>query len=102
MRKASNELLSKESTERFHETQVAEAVVLVSDSLAEPAQLEQNFRRSSTSMALSVIYGHPRITSEENHIADLINDFIHRIACAGCPGAHLVEIFPWMRYIPSR
>ncbi|KAH9980243.1 cytochrome P450 [Lactifluus volemus] len=102
MRKASNELFSKESIERFHENQIAEAVLLVSDSLAKPAQLEQNFRRSSASTALSVIYGHPTTISEENHIAGLINDFVHCIARAACPGTHLVEVFPWMRFIPSR
>jgi hypothetical protein len=101
MRKASNEWFSKESVKQFHETQMTEAVILVSDSLAEPARLEQNLHRSSASMVLSVIYGQPPIKSEENHIVDLIDDFGHRLARAAYPGAHLVEVFPWMQYIPS-
>jgi hypothetical protein len=102
MRKASNEWFSKESVKQFHETQMTEAVILVSDSLAEPARLEQNYRRSSASMVLSVIYGQPPIKSEENHIVHLIDDFGDRLTRAAYPGAYLVEVFPWMQYIPSR
>jgi len=30
------------------------------------------------------------------------NDFVQRLTRAAYPGAHFVEFFPWMRYIPSR
>ncbi|KAH9958534.1 cytochrome P450 [Lactifluus volemus] len=104
MRKASNEWFSKESVKQFHEIQMTEAVILASDSLAKPARLEQNYRRSSASMVLSVIYGQPPIKSEDNHIvdSDLIDNFLYRLTRAAYPGAYLVEVFPWMRYIPSR
>jgi hypothetical protein len=102
MRKATSEAFLKESVKQFYETQITEAVVLVSDSLAKPPQWDQNIRRSAASMILSVIYGHPTITSEKHHTVDLINDFGHRLTRAAYPGAHLVEFFHWMRYIPSR
>jgi hypothetical protein len=102
MRKAANERFSKESVKQFCETQTTEAVLLASDSLAKPAQLEKNIRRSAASMILSVVYGHPTITSEKNRIVDLIDEFGERLARAACPGAHLVEVFHWMQYLPSR
>ncbi|KAH9979952.1 cytochrome P450 [Lactifluus volemus] len=102
MRKIANERFSKESVKQFCETQMTEAVLLASDSLAKPAQLEKNIRRSAASMILSVVYGHPTITSEKNRIVDLIDEFGERLARAACPGAHLVEFFNWMQYIPSR
>ncbi|KAI0255200.1 cytochrome P450 [Lactifluus subvellereus] len=84
-----------------YETQTTEAVLLSSDLLARPAQWDQNLRRSAESTILSVVYGHPTITSEKNHIVDLINDFSHRLTCAACPGHCFGEFFHWMRYIPS-
>jgi hypothetical protein len=101
MRRASNEWFSKESVKQFYETQLTAAVILVSDSLAKPVRLEHNYRRSSASVVLSVVYGQPPLRSEENHTVDLIDDFGHRLARAAYPGAHLVEVFPWMQYIPS-
>ncbi|KAH9973224.1 cytochrome P450 [Lactifluus volemus] len=102
MRKAANEWFSKDSVKRFHETQMTEAVVLAADSLTKPARWEQNVRRSAASMVLSVVYGHPTITSEKSHVVDSINEFGDRLARAACPGAHLVEVFHWMQYIPSK
>jgi hypothetical protein len=89
---------------QFYEIQTTEAVLLVSDSLANPAKWDDNVRRSMTSTVLSIIYGYPTITdtTEKNDLVDQINDFSHRLTSAALPGAHLVEFFRWMRYIPSR
>jgi hypothetical protein len=102
MRKAASEEFVKNSVKQFYETQTTEAVLLSSDSLARPAQWDQNLRRSAASMVLSVVYGHPTITSEKDHTIDLINDFADRLSRAAYPGTYLVEFFHWMRYIPSR
>lgn len=42
-------------------------------------------------------------TSEatDSRIAE-INEFAERLATSLLPGAHLVEFFPWMKYIPVR
>jgi hypothetical protein len=53
-------------------------------------------------MILSIVYGCPTITSDQDQTVDAINDFSKRIFRAAYPGAHLIEFFPWMRYIPSR
>ena len=53
-------------------------------------------------MVLSVVYDQPTIKSEQDKNVKLINDFVQRLTRAAYPGAHLVEFFPWMRYIPSR
>jgi hypothetical protein len=101
MRKAANEGFSKSSVKRFYDRQMTEAILLASDCLAKPAQRDQHFRRTATSMILSVVYGYPAITSEDRN-AEFIDDFAGRLARAGSPGAHLVEFFTWMRHIPSR
>ncbi len=53
-------------------------------------------------MVLSVVYDQPTIKSEQDRNVKLINDFVQRLTRAAYPGAHLVEFFPWMLYIPSR
>jgi hypothetical protein len=102
MRKATTEGFVKESVKQFYEKQITEAVLLASDSLANPAQWDQNVHRSAGSMILSVVYGHPPISAQKNHIVDLIINFGQRLTRAAYPGAYLVEYFQWMRYIPSR
>jgi hypothetical protein len=102
MRKAANEGFSKSSVKRFYEKEVTEAVLLACDCLVKPAQLDKHFRRAAASMVLSVVYGMPAITSEQDRTVEVVNDFANRLTSAAYPGAHLVEFLPWMRHIPSR
>jgi hypothetical protein len=102
MRKAANEGFNKGSARKFHEKQATEAILIAHDCLNKPAQLDQHFRRAAASMVMSVVYGHPAITSESDHIVEVVNDFASRLTRAAYPGAHLVEFFTWMRHIPSR
>jgi hypothetical protein len=102
MRKAASERLGTSSVKEFHETQMKEAVVQASDLLDRPARWDRHFRRTAASATLSIIYGHPTLTSEQDHIVRVINNFSERIFNAVPMGAHLVEIFPWLRHLPSR
>jgi hypothetical protein len=102
MRKAAHEGLNKGVVKDFHETQTTEALLLAAEGLAEPGRWDRHLRRAAASMVLSVVYDKPTIKSEEDQHVQLINDFVQRLTRAAYPGAHLVEFFPWMLYIPSR
>jgi len=102
MRKAAHEGLNKGVIKDFHETQTREALLLAASGLAEPAQWDKHIRRAAASMVLSVVYNQPPIKSEQDSTVKLANEFIRRLTLAAYPGAHLVEFFPWMKYIPSR
>jgi hypothetical protein len=102
MRKTASEKFTTSSVKEFYETQMNEAVVQACDLLNEPARWEQHFRRTAASLTLSIVYGHPTLTSEQDHIVRVINDFSARIFNAVGMGAHLVESFPWLRHLPSR
>ena len=103
MRKVASEKLSISSVKEFYETQMKEAVVQACDLLDNPAQWDRHFRRTAVSGTLSVVYGHPTLTSEQDHIVRVINDFSNRLFNAASPtGGHLVENFPWLRHLPSR
>jgi hypothetical protein len=102
MRKAASEKLSTSSVKGFYETQMKEAVLQACDMLDDPARWDRHFRRTAASATLSVVYGHPTLTSEQDHIVRVINDFCERLFRAVPVWAHLVENFPWLRHLPSR
>ncbi|KAF8505378.1 cytochrome P450 [Russula emetica] len=102
MRKAANDKFSTGTVKGFYETQIKEAVLQAYDLLAEPARWDINFRRTAASATLSVVYGYPTLTSEQDHdIVRDINNFTARLFNAVNMGAHFVEFFPWLRHIPS-
>ena len=101
MRKFSNEKLSTGSVKGFYETQIKEAVIQACDLLAEPAQLDRNFRRTAASVSLSIVYGYPTLASDQEQVVRVINNFTSRLFLAVITGAYLVEFFPWMRHLPS-
>ena len=102
MRKAANEKLSANSVKGFYETQTKEAVLQACDMLDEPARWDRHFRRTAASASLSAVYGHPTLTSEQDHAVVVVNEFAERLFKAVSMGSHLVEFFPWLRHIPSR
>ncbi|KAI0265535.1 cytochrome P450 [Gloeopeniophorella convolvens] len=102
MRKAAHEGLAAGGAKSFYETQTTEALLLASSGLSDPAQWDLHIRRAATSLVLSVVYNQPTVKSVQDVGVRLVNDFTHRITRAAHPGAHLVELFPWMRYVPSR
>jgi hypothetical protein len=102
MRKAAHEGLSKSVVESFKTPQLHEAILLSSGLLAQPSTWDNHFRRTAASMIMSVTYDTPPIVSELNSSVKAVNDFVARLTRAALPGAHFVEFFPWMMYIPSR
>ena len=102
MRKAAHESLSKSVLESFKTRQLNEAILLTTGLLAQPAMWDEHFRRTSASVVMSITYDTPPIASEHDGNVKAINEFVARMARAALPGAHFVEFFPWMMYIPSR
>ncbi|KAH9179333.1 cytochrome P450 [Lactarius sanguifluus] len=102
MRKAAHEGLNKGVVKDFHGIQTKEALILASDGLKEPTEWFKHLHRASASMILSVVYDKPTIKPGQDYDVGPINDFVQRLTLAAYPGAHFVEFFPWMQYIPSR
>ena len=82
--------------------QMTEAVIQTGDLLVGPERWDQHFRRAAASMILSAVYAYPTLKPEQDHIVEAINDFADRLFKAAVMGAHWVQFFPWMRYLPSR
>jgi hypothetical protein len=56
---------------------------------------------AATMTIMSVVYDHPEDLLPKNSIIDGMNELPDEILKASEPGAHLVEFFPWLEYIPS-
>ncbi|KAA1470672.1 cytochrome P450 [Dentipellis sp. KUC8613] len=102
MRKAAHEGLHKGVITRFLPTQYDEALVLTCGVLSHPQNWDAHLRRASASATMSLVYDTPPIESEDDPSVKSINDCVARLTRAAAPGAHFVEIFPWMMYIPDR
>ncbi|KAH9002683.1 cytochrome P450 [Lactarius hatsudake] len=101
-RKAAHEGLNKSVVKDYQALQTKEALILASGGLNDPTEWDNHLRRASASMVASVVYGQPTVKPGEDEGVRLINDFVQRLTIAALPGAHLVEFFTWMQYIPSR
>ncbi|KAI0060310.1 cytochrome P450 [Artomyces pyxidatus] len=101
MRRAAHECLTRAAVEDFHDVQAKEGLVLALDLLALPNGRNDHFRRTSASMIMSVVYGLPTIRSLDDVNLKNIDCHIERLANSATPGAHLVELLPWMKHVPS-
>ena len=50
---------------------------------------------------MTLIYDTPVLENTNDPSAVSLNDFVDQLGRAAYPGAHLVEFFTWMRYLPS-
>jgi hypothetical protein len=51
---------------------------------------------------MSILYDYPTLKTENDKSLKQIHAFTDRVSEAASPGAHLVELFPWMMHIPDR
>ena len=49
-----------------------------------------------------MLYDYPTLETENDKTLTEIHAFINRLSTAAVPGASLVDVFPWMMYIPER
>ncbi|KAI0060305.1 cytochrome P450 [Artomyces pyxidatus] len=105
MRRAAHECLSRTAVQNFrnfHYVQAKEGIFLALDILANPGERNEHFCRASASMIMSVVYDLPTIRSLDDINLKNIDCHIERLAHSATSGAHLVELLPWMKHIPSR
>lgn len=55
----------------------------------------------AASIILSSVYDLPSVSEEEYPIIKQMNSFIEGVIQAGRPGAYMVDIFPFLNYLPA-
>ncbi|KAI0265679.1 cytochrome P450 [Gloeopeniophorella convolvens] len=99
-RRAAHEGLTKLAVRDYHTILSKEAAILSSALLETPQYLEKHIQRTSASATMSILYDYPTLDNENDGTLKKIHTFIDRMSRATAPGAHLVELFPWMLNIP--
>jgi hypothetical protein len=108
MRKAVQEGLREASQDATHgfahgfkPLQYKESILLAVNMLAEPSDWFDHFRHAVASTIMPIIYGKTLDESKGERNVVGFHAFIHGLTRAAVPGAHLVELFTWMRHVPS-
>ena len=101
-RRAAHEMLTKVAVRDYHPTFCKEAIILAYSILENPKVLDKHIERSSASATMAILYDYPTLENEHDKAITEIHAFIRRVSAAPAPGANLVELFPWMMYIPER
>ena len=103
MRKAAREALNKGVIKKDHfPILFKEAVILASGLVANSTYWNDHIRRATASAMVAMIYDKEPLESTKDPAIAWLHGIVDRIAMAARPGAHLVEFFIWMRYIPPR
>ncbi|KAF7790535.1 hypothetical protein EIP86_001491 [Pleurotus ostreatoroseus] len=101
MRRAALEGFSSRAITAYHALQERHAAHFVRHMLEDPDSWDDHVRRSAASIVLSVVYGWPPIDATADPVVEKITEIIQRIARSILPGAHLVDLIPFMAYIPD-
>ncbi|KAI0047593.1 cytochrome P450 [Auriscalpium vulgare] len=103
IRKATHEALNDKGVwERMEHDKVNEAITLALGLLNQPIHYRDHIHRTSASFILSATYGTPLITSKDDALVKVSDEWIERFARENALGAHLVDTFPLLEYVPRR
>jgi hypothetical protein len=102
MRRASSDSFSKSAVRNYHAIQTKEAGLLAWNILSRPADVDKQFRRTAASIIMSVVYDLPPVESDNDPNVSRVKEYMERLVASTDAGTHLVEFFPWMKYIPKR
>jgi hypothetical protein len=102
-RRVAHEVLTKAVVSDYHLVYRKEAIILAVAILKNPNAFDKHVQRCSASATMSILYDYPTLENEDDKTLTGIHMFINHLSAASAPGAHLlVELFPWMIYIPER
>jgi cytochrome P450 len=104
LHRATQAALAKTAVRDYHPTLTKESTILVSALLANPSRADRygHFQRIGASVVMSIVYGYPTLPSVHDKGVEDIETFNDHVGVSVDPGRFLVEVFPWMMYIPAR
>ena len=100
-RRVALEGFSKLVVHDFHPTQGREAIMLALAVMTNPSDLKKHFHRHALSIMFTINYDFPPVGLDDPAVA-AATSHVERMLHEMQPGSRLVEIFTWMRHIPSR
>jgi len=101
LRKAVADSLNTGAAKTYYPILQEEALLLVHSLVEGADQWSAHIDRAIASSVLRISYGVPPIKSTNDPLVTQINAFNHRIETSAQPGAHAVDIFPSLNYLPE-
>ncbi|OSC97213.1 cytochrome P450 [Trametes coccinea BRFM310] len=93
--------LQPQSATKYEPLQMQNARNFVLDLLDEPDKFIEHAKRYAASVIMSLTYGKMTPTSYSDPEVKKINLLVERLGSAMRPGAHLVDSYPFLKYIPG-
>ncbi|KAH7335607.1 cytochrome P450 [Rhizoctonia solani] len=99
-RKLLQSVLGRSSAPRFRPLQQQEALRFALRMMKTPEDLVQHIRHNAAAVIMKIGYGYDVSSTSDRYIS-IAERALSLFAAATVPGAHLVDLFTWMRHLPG-
>ncbi|ELU40025.1 cytochrome P450 [Rhizoctonia solani AG-1 IA] len=99
-RKLLQSVLGRSSAPRFRPLQQEEAMRFALRMMKTPEDLVQHIRHNAAAVIMKIGYGYDVSSTSDRYIS-IAERALGLFAAATVPGAHLVDLFTWMRHLPA-
>ncbi|USP76716.1 hypothetical protein yc1106_03990 [Curvularia clavata] len=89
------------SLAEFDRIQEAEAAYFLVNLLEAPERLLDHIRHETGSVILKIVYGYDTARHERDPLVDMAETTVAQFAEASVPGRWAVDIFPFLKYLPT-
>ncbi|PPQ98487.1 hypothetical protein CVT26_013888 [Gymnopilus dilepis] len=99
-RKYLQSYFSRQLLPNYYQIQVREAHRMLSDILQDPENYRDHIKRMAAGITMTLAYGH-EVNSMDDQFIKIAEKGVKTIQAAGAVGAHIVDLIPWLRFIPE-
>ncbi|KAI0145193.1 cytochrome P450 [Xylariaceae sp. FL1272] len=102
MRKNLNRVIgSSSAAANFHKLQYSQVAHFLLHVLRNPDDLAKYVRRSVGATVLDIAYGYTAETDGDDVLINMVHNSMDNFARAAVPGAFMVDILPFLKYMPT-
>ncbi|KAI1826768.1 cytochrome P450 [Xylaria intraflava] len=102
MRKNMSRIMGTKATAaQFHKLQEAGVGHFLLHLLDTPEQFLDHIKRQTGTSILKIAYGYVAESHGMDHLIKIVGEAMEHFAYATVPGAFMVDIFPWLRFVPE-
>ncbi|CZR61304.1 related to cytochrome p450 [Phialocephala subalpina] len=99
-RKLMHHLTMASAATSYQSVQEEESLRVLRDLMREPGEYERWFERYAAGLMMRLVFGKKVITGKER-VLERIFKVVHNVERVASPGAYLVDVLPWLMWIPS-
>ncbi|WYZ44616.1 hypothetical protein EsH8_VII_001052 [Colletotrichum jinshuiense] len=92
---------SKQVAAQYNKLQEAEVGHFLLHLLDDPKNLVDHIKREAGSLILKIVYGYTAEPFTKDPFLDMVGEAMDNFARAAVPGSFLVDVFPFLRYVPD-